>query len=313
MNCLISGIAGDIGLGVARILQSKNFGWKIHGMDIQSDHPGSFFCDYVTTSPRADDRNYINWLFKYIQKNNIDFFIPTSEAEILRLYQDKIELLAGAVIVITNNLAIEKGLDKHECLNYLSTCGVPVPEHGLLNKNTPISYPCIIKPRAGQGSKGLRKVYSAEQLPTDSSQSLVWQEYLDPDDEEYTCPIFRSNTTGTRSLVIRRTLQGGYTSKGEVINNYEINDYLNLIAKSLDLNGVMNVQLRLTNQGPRLFEINPRLSSTLVFRDKMGFCDLDWLISLKLGLPISGYIPPSAGTRFYRGNQEYIINGVRDE
>ena len=69
----------------------------------------------------------------------------------------------------------------------------------------------------------------------------------------------------------------------------------------------MNIQLRMTEQGPMLFEINPRLSSTLVFRDMLGFSDLQWWIYSQLDQEIPKYHKPKAGTLFYRGIAEYII------
>ncbi|WP_338560587.1 ATP-grasp domain-containing protein [Acinetobacter sp. KS-LM10] len=306
MNILVSGVASDIGFGVGRILRSNDWKGEIHGIDIQSDHAGTSIYDYCTVAPRADEAYYLNWLEEYIINNNIKIFIPTSEAEISKIVQGGLNKIADAIIVKTNDLVVEKSLDKHECLEYLALCRIVVPKYGLLKESRPTVYPVIVKPRSGQGSKRVSKVYSESELPLDLDGSLVWQEYLSPDNEEYTCPVFRSPVTGTRMLIIKRELQGGFTSKGEVIDNIHIKKYVESIAIALNLDGVMNVQLRLTKEGPKLFEINPRLSSTLVFRDKMGFTDLKWLLSQHLGMPISSYTPPITGTRFYRGVQEYI-------
>ena len=51
------------------------------------------------------------------------------------------------------------------------------------------------------------------------------------------------------------------------------------IANEVSLLGSMNVQLRLTNEGPRIFEINPRFSSTVLMRHLIGFQDLIWTIN----------------------------------
>jgi len=78
--------------------------------------------------------------------------------------------------------------------------------------------------------------------------------------------------------------------------------------KTYDFNfiGCINIQLRKTNKGPLLFEINPRISSTVVFRDKMGFTDLKWWIMDLLELQIPKYTKPRTGLKFYRGIKEYI-------
>ena len=51
-----------------------------------------------------------------------------------------------------------------------------------------------------------------------------------------------------------------------------------MIAEGLDLRGSMNIQLRLTDKGPRVFEINPRFSSTVLMRHRIGFSDVLWAL-----------------------------------
>lgn len=308
MNILVSGIGSDIGLGIGRILRTLPWINKLHGMDIKAEHAGEFIFDCCITAPKANDINYLEWLSKYIQKNNIDLFIPSSEAEIAKLTNEDIESIGGALIIKTNAFVVRNSLDKHECLKLLSLNGIDVPKHGLVKQDMPDKFPVIVKPRSGQGSKNILKVGSQEDFFSTSGDNYVWQEYLQPDNQEYTCPVFYSPQTGLRILIIKRELQGGFTNIGEVIHSNEIFEYVSSIAHVMKLDGIMNVQLRLTKEGPKIFEINPRISSTLVFRDKMGFRDLVWLIEQRLGRKIDEYIPPEPGTRFYRGIQEYITN-----
>jgi carbamoyl-phosphate synthase large subunit len=47
------------------------------------------------------------------------------------------------------------------------------------------------------------------------------------------------------------------------------------------------VQLRLTDKGPRVFEINPRFSSTVLMRHRMGFSDVLWAIEEAEGKTVS--------------------------
>ena len=62
------------------------------------------------------------------------------------------------------------------------------------------------------------------------------------------------------------------------------------------------------NKGPKLFEINPRASSTVVFRDKLGFEDFKWRILETLGMELTHYEEVYAGIKMFRGNTEYIIS-----
>ena len=59
------------------------------------------------------------------------------------------------------------------------------------------------------------------------------------------------------------------------------------IATGLDLRGSMNIQLRLTDKGPRVFEINPRFSSTVLMRHRIGYRDVLWTIEEAEGKSIN--------------------------
>ena len=310
MNVLISGIAGDIGFGAGRILRDWEWPGHLYGIDIQSEHPGEFVFDQHAVAPRAADETYLSWLAAHIERHNIELFIPTSEAEIAVLSEHGLGEIAGARILIASQQATIVSLDKKACMSFLGKRGLRVPKNGVVGDTPPLSYPVIVKPRTGQGSKQVQKIEDAQTFGERATAGLIWQEYLAPDNQEYTCPVYHSIARGTHILVLRRTLSNGLTGRGEVVNEPHIEHYVAEIARSLELQGAINIQLRLTADGPCLFEINPRLSSTLVFRDKMGFCDLRWWIQDTVGLehtpPLQPYRPPLPGTRFFRGAQEYI-------
>lgn len=316
MNILVSGVASDVGFGVARILRNWDHTKKLFGVDIKTDHPGKFVCDACELSPLPSDDRYISWLENYIKSHNIDLFVPTSDAEISFLVSQNLTSLCDAKILINEKHVVEKSLDKHECMNFLSTKGIDVPRHGLLNKYDKVSskwyesdlFPIILKPRFGQGSKGFRKIRSKEEFPEFEHDVYIWQEYLQPDDLEYTCAVYCSDTIEKRILIIKRHLQGGVTGSGVIVKNKEIYEYISSIVEAFQLKGVINIQLRLTKSGPLLFEINPRLSSTVVFRDKLGFSDLKWWINDLFSLDNSEYNEPLEGTKFYRKTHEYIVS-----
>ena len=310
MNVLISGVAGDIGFGAGRILRDWGWAGRLYGIDIQAEHAGEFIFDQNAVAPPAKDETYLTWLSLHIERHNIGLFIPTSEAEIKLLGELRLSEIAGARILIANHKAITHSLDKHACMSFLAERGLRVPENGIVGSIAPSTYPVIVKPRAGQGSKQVQRIDDARAFEDRAIPGQVWQEYLAPEDQEYTCPVYHSVARGTLAIALRRTLSGGMTGRGEVVNEPRIERYVTEIARHLELDGAINVQLRLTADGPCLFEINPRLSSTLVFRDKMGFCDLRWWIQDTVGVehtpPLRSYRPPAHGTRFFRGAQEYI-------
>lgn len=308
MRILVSGVAGDIGFGIGRILKEWKFFDKIYGVDISEDHAASLIFDEVSVAPRADSGIYQEWLLDYLKAHKIDVFVPTSEAEIITVSNNLSVFDSMCKILINDRDLIINSLDKHKTLSYLEKRGLKVPAHGLVSSyDMPKKYPVIIKPRSGQGSKGLSKI-SSELEFVKCKKGYVWQEYLAPDDEEYTCAVYISKVFKSRILVLKRVLIGDSTGRAVVVSNLAIEEYVIRIIAAWNVPGLYNIQLRLTNDGPKIFEINPRLSSTLVFRHKLGFQDFKWWVLEALGMELPHYDAVRAGTKIYRGNIEYIIS-----
>ena len=135
---------------------------------------------------------------------------------------------------------------------------------------------------------------------------FIVQEYLNEGEGEFTCGVFRSKKGVLRTMILKRELMGGFSGYGEVVENQQINKLLAAIAEKLTLVGSINVQLRITQKGPVVFEINPRFSSTVRFRQMLGFNDLEWSLEDRLALSLSEYADTAIGKKFYKGFNEYI-------
>ena len=64
--------------------------------------------------------------------------------------------------------------------------------------------------------------------------------------------------------------------------------------------------MRMGKHGPTTFEINPRFSSTVMFRNMLGFKDVMWCIEDQMDTEISDYENVPEGVKFYKGFTEYI-------
>ena len=187
---------------------------------------------------------------------------------------------------------------------------MPYPRTALIEEVITLNDKMILKPRKGSGSKDI--------FITDDNfvlnyvkkryDDFIAQEYIDAHDEEYTCGLYRSSQSETRSIIIKRKLMpGGVTGIGEVVADSNIERVLSRVALAINLVGAINVQLRMRAKEPVIFEINPRFSSTVLFRHHLGFKDLIWSIQDSIGEPIGAYEKVSSGAKFYRGYKEYII------
>ncbi|WP_299195674.1 ATP-grasp domain-containing protein [uncultured Erythrobacter sp.] len=306
---LLTGAGGDIGIALARVLREALPGAAIIGADCDAGAVGAEFVDSFHTLPRADAPDFLAALESLIAVTGARHVIPLAEAELARLSAEDMLAgeLAGAAIISANATAVRTGLDKLVTAQVLGQAGLAVPESGIVGEDEPGHFDCIIKPRSGQGSKGLRFVARGEfdALAGDYRGNL-WQRWLKDEASEYTCGVARFGAKATRSLCFRRRLQGGLTGRGEVVHDARLTLACEQVAEALDLEGSINIQLRMDAGTPVIFEINPRFSSTVGFRHRLGFTDAIWAIKARLGLDVGAYTPPVAGTRIERVAHEVI-------
>ncbi|MEE9361877.1 MAG: ATP-grasp domain-containing protein [Cellulophaga sp.] len=309
LKILITGCGGDIGQSVGKIIKQYEPSFLI-GCDISDKNAASFIFDNFFLSLPCSDKNYLNSIEKVIKKHSIDIVIPIAEPE-LRFYSNlgNIDKIGKAKLICANPKSLKIGFDKLLTSQFLEANNLPFPKTTLLSDIEELSdYPAIIKSRTGSGSSTVYIVkdendfiYLKRKHP-----EFILQEYLPSDQGEFTCGLFRSEKGEIRSIILKRELTGGYSGYGEVIVNLEITNLLETIAERLELNGSINVQLRMTSRGPVIFEINPRFSSTVLFRHMFGFKDLLWSIEDKVNMPISNCDVVKEGRKFYKGFSEFI-------
>ena len=306
---LITGCGGDIGLTLGAIAAKSGVAGRVIGCDIHGDHPGSVIFDACEIVPRADDAGYLASLQRLADRHDVDAIVPMSEAEIACLANaGSLTSFGGRPVIAANRDAVEVCLDKLETSRMLERAGLPVPWTFAAEERLPLAYPCIFKPRRGQGGKGLRRIEDADAArKIGDARGYIWQELILPDEPEYTCGLYRTADKETRTLILKRKLQGGVTHSAEVVADDAIDALLHSIAEALDLAGSINVQLRVDNEGPKVFEINPRFSSTVGFRDRLGFQDFIWMLGESRNVAVPAYNPPKVGTRLYRGISSFVI------
>lgn len=313
INILATGCGGDLGASVGRICKSSNLIGKVIGCNNHDRHFSKYIYDKYFVVDNFNTENYKLQIDKIVKAEDIDLIIPLSEIE-LRMISDRnvIDEYSGIPYLSANKKSLEVGFDKLKTIEFLKDIGVSFPKTIIFSElKDELSYPYIIKSRSGYGSKSIFKITSE----TEKNKYLkdfpdfIAQEYIDVDDQEYTCGLFSSSDgKNIRSITMHRNLYEGTTSYGSVRKIELIKNLLHKIAEGLQLNGSINVQLRLTAKGPLVFEINPRFSSTVRFRHLMGYMDLIWSIEDLFNKKISDYKDVNDNTHFYRDSNEVIVN-----
>lgn len=276
---LITGIGGDISQGVATILRENRPDLRLIGVDVHAQHGGHLFVDQFALVPSASAPDYVDAIKAIVSKHSVDVVIPMSEPE-LGATRPFSELAPGVKWITAGDRVVGAGLDKLETMRALTGLGVPVPWTRPVSEGRPIAYPCILKNRSGSGSRAVFTVSNDEDVDylVKRYPDAIFQELLEPADREVTCAVYRRRDGEVASLLMLRRLTGGFTGWAKIIKDEETSRMCEVIAQGLDLRGSMNIQLRLTNKGPRVFEINPRFSSTVLMRHRLCYTDVLWAL-----------------------------------
>jgi carbamoyl-phosphate synthase large subunit len=278
-SVLITSIGGDIAQGVATIIREQRPELRLIGVDIHEQHGGALFVDEFIKVPPAGAPEYLESIRNVLVSRSVDVLIPMSEPE-LGVMAPLIHELGDNRCITSGKKVIAAGIDKLATIDALRNFGLPVPWTFAVGEKLPSEYPCILKNRFGSGSRAVFSVmdnadaaYLARKYP-----DAVFQEMLEPAEREITCAVYRRRDGAVASLLMLRRLAGGFTSWAQVIRDEATASMCQMIAEGLDLSGSMNIQLRLTDKGPRVFEINPRFSSTVLMRHRIGFSDVLWAL-----------------------------------
>lgn len=280
----VTSVGGDIGSSVARHIKEEYKNDMVLGCDIEEYNQGLDYVSECLIAPRyTDETNYWKFVMDVCRDKKITHFLPMSEQEMLIAdqhrdffddYNIKLLLLPHDVLEIT--------FSKYRTAIYLKKHNVKVPKTWKVGYEGEYEFPLIVKGDRGCGSKMVRVVNSEvefQQALKEIPQPVV-QAYVGSDEEEYTMAVF-SDGEHIETIAFRRKLgYGGMSVYVEYVEEAGLVLIAKDIVRALRLIGSVNVQLRKQNEVFYVIEINPRISSTIGFRYRLGFKDDIWWIHL---------------------------------
>jgi len=282
-NYYVSSIGGDISQSIISILKTTFPQAVIYGSDKDNQNSGFEEIDNFEISPDASSVEYLDWLKSFLIRHNIDIFIPINEQELEKLSTlpdiELVKLLGATSIVWSGADAVKLFGSKLATSSFLTGIGVNVPRVFVGAFDICDSdFPVVVKPEKGAGSRNIFVCYTREEVCAAQVilPNCIIQKYIGDPGNEFTAGVFRQDSGEARVIVFQRKLSGGATSWAKVVNNSIFEKMCTRVADSINLNGAINIQFRVVDDVPSIFEINGRFSSTVKIRHLLGFKDLLW-------------------------------------
>lgn len=301
---LVTSVGGDIGQSVIRCLKDtcSNYNFHIIGCDMDKYSANRNEIDeFLHSPPAVNEQIYLKFIRTILSEKNIDYVLFLSEPEIL-LFNKNRDLFKDlkAKILVNDKYITDVFTDKYNTYMFLKKNSLPCPETFLTKEfNSQLQFPLMVKQRRGYGAKGLVKVNSQEELDYYVKiyrDDIILQEFLPDGTGEYTVGVF-GDGVNVFSIAFRRQLgYGSLTKIAELVIDRDLEEIANKIAKSCNLKGSINVQLKKKKQFYVPLEINPRFSSTVYFRSYFGFKDVLWWIDLLEGKAVEYNLKYKKGT-----------------
>lgn len=219
--------------------------------------------------PFGNDPRYIGVIAKICKKHSIDCIVPGADEELLPLSRFDSEHPKIKTIIPSSDF-IETCLDKKQLMGKLSQLNIS--DLSYFKSINEVKYPAIAKPIFGRGSREVHIVKSRGELEgylvlygKKFDEVLVQPQVIG---DEYTVSVIVNNLNKLIGVVPKKVLCKRGITRAAVTKKAGVIDRLcKEIVNKLEPKGPFNVQLILKDGKVRIFEINPRLSTTSVLTD----------------------------------------------
>src|SRR5438309_6358475 len=169
-SVLVTGIGGNVGQGILRVLRSLPYPLHLVGTNTRLPSGGSHLCDAVHQVPWAWSAEYIPELAEVCAGEGVELLIPATDGEAYHLARARDSLPSVAV---SPPRTCETFLDKHLTAERLHAANIPFARSSLPTAYKGQFRETVVKPRKGRGS---RDVFVNPPSPESFSDEFVVQE-----------------------------------------------------------------------------------------------------------------------------------------
>jgi carbamoyl-phosphate synthase large subunit len=319
LRVLVTAVGGDLGQAIVKCLRLSARPCVVLGSDMQPGIGGLFTDQFHLLPPAFPSEPFWEALDRFCSLHRVDAVIPASEPELrsLTLLPTHPVLPSGARIVSQPPDILNRLGDKLACFESLKG-KVPLAAFADASDRTQADqfvadhgFPVCIKERISSGQRGVVLAHDANTYRTalQRMSKPLLQGVIDGADREYSVGVF-THDGEVRLISYRRRLEGQSCSwYAELDQPQAVLDYCRAVALAVGTQGSINVQLRVSRDGPLLLEINPRFSSLAAARAACAFNDVEWSLLGALGLPMPSCNAPPPSFRYQRFLSEAVDCG----
>lgn len=265
LNVLIT--AGSRRVALVRAFQRAvvaHRGGSVIVTDVNPLSPAVHAANQAYRVPLSTAPDYLDRILDICLGERVSLVVPTIDDELVLFGRASARFREhGIRVAVSPAQTSELCEDKFATCRYLRERGIPAAESWLPDAlpATP-SFPLFIKPRRGRGGIGAYAVHSARELAFFSEYvpDAVVQAFLDG--PEYTIDMLCDFSGQPLSIVPRRreVIRAGVTDRGRTVNDPALIQVAARCAATLQFAGAVNIQCRVVDGQPVVFEINPRFS-----------------------------------------------------
>lgn len=334
----VTGVGGGSGQSILKALIESPLLMDIFTLDMTPLSAGLYWPGATGQMLPKPEENLEVWK-SWLAFNAIDLLIPGTDRDLIPLAAVAEEWKTGHIcrVAVSSPEMVALADDKAKTVDWLMEHGFCTPKsnydlRGVINKldaaigwiASHVGFPCIIKERNGAASRGFHICKDIEELAFywRHSDNPMAQEYIEGD--EYTCALFFDiHHQPVAKFALKRWLRGGDTYRAEVVNNPQLNLFLDTVGEKLTALkpfGPINVQLRERDGKFYVLEFNARCSGTTAMRAHFGYNEPDMLVrhiclreDITQPTTRSGFVFRVWGEMYLDGVSEAQLMGVKAE
>ncbi|MCU1558739.1 MAG: ATP-grasp protein [Microbacteriaceae bacterium] len=287
---LVTGAGGPAGVAVIRSLLHRS-DVEVYAADMDGWASGLYLvpAEHRRILPRGLAPAFVDVVVDMCAADAIDVLFSTVDVELPSLAARRDEL-DPTVLAAPSLETLDVTLDKFALAERVDP-HARVPVTRLVGPGSAAeqwTFPIIVKPRRGAGSRGVRLVHDRAQLEAlGDDETLIAQELLPGD--EFSVDVF-ADARGEVIASVPRTrtrVDSGVSIAGRTVHNEELEETAAAVARAVGLIGVANVQLRYDVHGvAALLEVHPRFPGAKQLTIAAGVDMPSLALDLALGLEL---------------------------